>query len=160
MDKVEARIIEIIESKKTEIIEFGRDIWNHAELGFREYRTSEKFASALRECKVDELQEHLAVTGVKGTLRTADPKASIAIMGEMDALYMPAHPNMNPETKAAHACGHHAQITAVMGAALALSEPEIRRHLDGNIAFIGVPAEESIASAYYEKIKVDWLVDL
>ncbi len=159
MDKVEAKIIEIIESRKEEIIGFGRDIWSHGELGYREFRTSEKFAAALRACGVDQVEEHLAVTGVKGTLRAKEPKASIAIMGEMDALYMPDHPGANPETKAAHACGHHAQITAVIGAAMALADPEIRKELEGSVSFIGVPAEESIASDYYEKIRDEGLVE-
>lgn len=159
MEPIEQKIIALVESKKDDIIAFGRDIWSHAELGYREFRTAEKFAEVLRKCNMDEIEEHLAVTGVKGRLKGANSKASIGIMGEMDALYMPNHPDRNPDTNAAHACGHHAQITAVMGAALVLSDPEIRKELDGDVVFIGVPAEESIASDYYEKIRGEGLVE-
>lgn len=46
-------------------------------------------------------------------------------MGEFDALPIPTHPYANPATGSAHCCGHHAQTTGVIGAAIALSDPEI-----------------------------------
>ena len=37
MDRLEQKICDIIDSKKDEIIAFGRDIWTHAELGSVSY---------------------------------------------------------------------------------------------------------------------------
>ncbi len=45
MDAIEKKIIDIIDSHKDEIIEFARDIYDNAELGYKEFRTAEKFAS-------------------------------------------------------------------------------------------------------------------
>lgn len=144
MDKLEQKICDLIDSKKDEIIAFGRDIWTHAELGYREFRTAEKFTGVLKGLGIETV-EGLAITGAKGYLKGKDYKGTtVALMGEYDALPIANHPDANPETGASHCCGHNAQITGVMGAALALSDPEIKEALDGNIVFFGVPAEEFV----------------
>ena len=68
--------------------------------------------------------------------------ASLALLGELDALRIPEHAFANPETNAAHCCGHHAQMAGVFGAALALTVPEIAEKLDGQVVFFATPAEE------------------
>ena len=144
MDRLEQKICDIIDGKKDEIIAFGRDIWTHAELGYREFRTAGKFTDVLKSLGIETV-EGLAVTGAKGYLKGTDYKGTtVALMGEYDALPIANHPDANPETGASHCCGHNAQITGVMGAALALSDPEIRDAMDGNIVFFGVPAEEFV----------------
>lgn len=40
MDAIEQRIINIIDSNREKIIDFGRDIFLNAELGYKEFRTS------------------------------------------------------------------------------------------------------------------------
>ena len=47
LDRIEQKICEILEAKKDEIIAFGNDIWNHAELGYKEVRTSGKFVEEM-----------------------------------------------------------------------------------------------------------------
>ena len=144
MDRLEQKICDIIDSKKDEIIAFGRDIWTHAELGYREFRTAGKFTDVLKSLGIETV-EGLAVTGAKGYLKGKDYKGTtVALMGEYDALPIANQPDANPETGASHCCGHNAQITGVMGAALALSDPEIKEAMDGNIVFFGVPAEEFV----------------
>ena len=154
MDRIEQRICEIIDSRRDALLSFADDIWRHAELGFQEYRTAEKFNEALKSLGL-RTEEKLAVTGVKARLHggTGDPASdtagsesgpTVCLMGELDALPIPNHEFANPETGAAHCCGHHAQLTGVLGAAIALSDPEIRAALDGDIVFFGVPAEEYV----------------
>ena len=41
MDETEKQIIGIIDSRRQEIINFANDIYRHAELGYKEFRTSE-----------------------------------------------------------------------------------------------------------------------
>ena len=60
----------------------------------------------------------------------------------MDALRIPEHAYVNPETDAAHCCGHHAQLAGVIGAALALTNEDVKKELDGQVVFFAVPAEE------------------
>lgn len=142
MDKTEQKIINIIEEHRDEIIDFARDIYSHAELGYKEFATSAKFAAFCRRLGL-QLQEGLAVTGVKAYLNTEKREnASLALIGELDALRIPNHKYANPETQAAHSCGHHAQLAGILGAAIALSDPEIAEHLDGQVVFFAVPAEE------------------
>ena len=49
LDQIEKKILDIIDSKKDEIIAFGTDIFQHAELGFKEERTSGKFVEKMKE---------------------------------------------------------------------------------------------------------------
>jgi metal-dependent amidase/aminoacylase/carboxypeptidase family protein len=52
------------------------------------------------------------------------------------------HPIAEPETGAAHACGHNAQMAGLPGAAMGLLEARAFEHLAGRVVFFGVPAEE------------------
>ena len=128
LDKTEQKIVDIIDAHRNEIIAFAKDIYTHAELGYKEYRTAEKFASFMKNLGL-ETTEGLAVTGVKAYLEKKK-NVSLALIGELDALRIPEHKYANPETQGAHCCGHHAQMAGVFGAALALTVPEIAEKLD------------------------------
>jgi len=141
MDAVEQKILKIIDQNKEKIIDFGRDIFYNAELGYKEFRTSKKFSDFLKSLHLD-VQDNLAITGVKGYLRGNRHEISLALIGELDALRIPDHPFVNTETGAAHSCGHNAQLAGVVGAAIALSDPEVAVNLDGDVVFFAVPAEE------------------
>ena len=67
MREREEKILAIIDEHADEIKAFGRDIWTHAELGYREKRTSEKAVSMLKKYGVD-AKTGLAITGFKGYL--------------------------------------------------------------------------------------------
>lgn len=143
MDEMEKKICERVDAHKDEIIAFAQDLWTHAELGFQEHRTAGKFAEVMKRLGL-RTEEHLAVTGVKSYLKECSDGPTVCLMGEFDGLPIPTHAYANPETGAAHCCGHHAQTAGVLGAALALSDPEIAAALDGNVVFFGVPAEEYV----------------
>ncbi len=147
MDRLEQKIIDCIEQHREEIIAVGRDIFTHAEMGYKEYRTSGIVADKLRQLGI-EPQTCLAVTGVKGYLKPQGSGPVVALIGELDALPIPAHPDANPETGASHCCGHNAQIAGLLGAAIALADPEVAAALDGNIAFMAVPAEEFVDTEF------------
>lgn len=153
MDHIEKKILELIDQNAEKIIAFGDDIWHHAELGFMEHRTSQKFAEQLEAMGLS-CERNIAVTGVKSYLNEKkEGEVRLALMGELDALVFPDHVDANPETGAAHCCGHNAQLTGVMGAALALTDPEVRAALGGNVVFYGVPCEEA-STAPEEKKKL------
>ena len=40
MDRMEQKILERIDQNREKIIAFARDIYDHAELGYKEYRTA------------------------------------------------------------------------------------------------------------------------
>ena len=135
LDKTEQKIVDIIDAHRNEIIAFAKDIYTHAELGYKEYRTAEKFASFMKNLGL-ETKEGLAVTGVKAYLNEEEKtNVSLALIGELDALRIPEHKYANPETQGAHCCGHHAQLAGVIGAALALTNEDVKKELDGQVVF-------------------------
>ncbi len=142
LDRTEERILKIIDENAEEIIAFARDIYTHGELGYKEFETSRKFAGFMKRLGL-EVEEGLAVTGVKSYLNlTKKDNVSLALIGELDALRIPEHKCANRDTQAAHCCGHNAQLAGVIGAAIALSAPEVADKLDGQVVFFAVPAEE------------------
>lgn len=52
-DRGEQRTLSIIDSRRAEITAFGRDIYSNAELGFKEFRTSEKFQKLLNQLGIN-----------------------------------------------------------------------------------------------------------
>ncbi len=142
MDRTELLILQAIDGKRQEILDFARDIYSHGELGYKEWRTGEKFITQMQALGLP-VEKNLAITGAKAYLNQEKKgNASLALLGELDALRIPGHKFANPETLAAHCCGHHAQLAGVFGAALALTVPEVAETLDGQVVFFATPAEE------------------
>ena len=142
MDATEKRIIQAIDENREEILAFARDIYTHAELGYKEFRTAEAFIKKVG-VHSERIESELAVTGVKAYLnQDKKDNFSLALIGELDALRIPGHKYYNPQTDGAHCCGHHAQLTGVFGASIALSLPEVAKELDGQVIFFATPAEE------------------
>ena len=141
------RVCETIESRKDEIVGLGESIMDDPELGFKEVHTADRVKEVLNELNL-QFQDGLALTGVKAVLHGKQPGPTIALMGELDALVVPDHSRANPQTGAAHACGHNAQIAGLMGAARGLVESGVAADLTGNIVFFAVPAEEYVEIDY------------
>lgn len=153
MDAIEKQITDIIDSHRNEIIDFARDVYSHGELGYKEFETSKRFVEFARKLGLT-VKEGLAVTGAKAYLNEdRKDEISLALIGELDALRIPNHEYANPETQAAHCCGHHAQLAGIIGAAVALSVPEIARELDGQVVFFAVPAEEYGEIAFKNRLR-------
>ena len=49
MDKIEQKILNTIDAHREEIIKIGRDIWEHAECGYKEVRTSRLFQDHMKK---------------------------------------------------------------------------------------------------------------
>ncbi len=143
MDKIEQRILEIIDNNSDKIKEIGRHIFCNAEMGYKEFKTAKLFSDEMKKLGLT-TKENLAITGVKSYLKDTKEDITISVMGELDALPIPNHPDANKETGASHCCGHNAQMAGVIGAALALTDPEVKASLDGNIVFFATPAEEFV----------------
>ena len=152
MDKIEQRILDVIDANSERIKEFGWDIHTHAEMGYKEYRTSEKFASVLKGLNM-EVEEGIGITGVKGYLGNKNSSGKkLCLMGEMDALVIPKQKYADPVTGAAHSCGHDSQLTGVMGAAIALADPEVRAAIGDDVVFVGMPAEECVEQDFRTRL--------
>jgi amidohydrolase len=75
------------------------------------------------------------------------------VLGELDALVLPGHPLADPTSGAAHACGHHAQVASMLGAAIGLAA--VREHLDGDVVLFAVPAEETVELGWRNELVAD-----
>ncbi len=145
-------IFNAVEFNREIILKAEKDLNGMPELGFREWKTHSYLKSAFEKMGYT-LCEAGDIPGFYTDLETGLPGPKIAIFGELDALPVPGHPFADPETGAAHACGHHLQCSALLGLAAALKAPGALEGLCGSIRFIAVPAEEGIDSKYREELK-------
>ncbi len=149
MDAIEKKILTIIDNHADELQKLAMDIYQHGEQGYHEYRTARIVSDFLKNLGLDP-REGLAITGVKAAIGKKDGP-NIALIGELDALSCPTHPAATA-AGFAHSCGHYAQITCMLGAALALSDPEVCASLDGTATIFAVPAEEFQDASVHEEV--------
>ena len=143
IDELKASAQAAIDDRAEWLMDIARTILDNPEPGFTEYKTSRFVSEKLSELGISH-QSGIALTGLKGIVRGGRPGPTVAVIGELDSLRVLDHPHVDPETGAAHACGHHCQTPMMLGAAVGLLVPEVLESLAGNIAFIAVPAEEFI----------------
>jgi amidohydrolase len=146
-EQLKRQVCEAVDRRAEEIVALGEEIMRGPELGFKEFRTARRVAEEFERMGLP-CQDGLAITGVKAVLRGARPGPTLALIGELDSLLLPDHPLADPDTGAAHACGHNAQIAGMLGAARAIVESGAAAHLAGNIVFFAVPAEEYVEVEY------------
>ena len=151
VDETGQRILRLIDVHKDQIIAFAEDIAAHPEPGYEEFCTAGKTAEVLKNLGY-KVTEHLARTGVKGT-KSIKEGPSLTVIGELDAIGCHSHPNANPVTGVAHACGHHAQMAAMIGCAIAMADPDVQKCLAGTVNFLAVPAEEYIDADKRTRLK-------
>ena len=141
-----------IDARRDDILAFADSVAAEPELGFKEYKTAEKFASLLRGLG-REPRTGVANTGVIDVFKGAKSELRVAVMGELDAILVADHPDADPMTGAVHACGHNAQLSAVAAIACALHDTGLMDELDGDVVLMGVPAEENVEITYRNKLR-------
>ena len=143
---------EAIDARRNDIIAFADSVASEPELGFKENKTSEKFASLLKSLGKDP-RTGIALTGVVDEFKGAKSDIRVAVMGELDAILVADHPDADSLTGAVHACGHNAQLASVAAIAYALHDTDIMENLGGDIVLMGVPAEEYVEVTYRNKLR-------
>ncbi|MDF2522663.1 MAG: amidohydrolase, partial [Clostridiales bacterium] len=138
------------------IISIGNKIFNHPELGFKEWDTSKLASDQLKALGLS-CEEGLAITGVKSCAKGKQSNAKVMIMGELDAVVCPLHPSADATTGAAHSCGHNSQIATMLGAAIGLVP--FMEHLDGDVVFAAVPAEEYVELEFRERLQEEGKIE-
>jgi len=152
--KLKEKVIRSIDSYRNVIIQFGKEILRTPELGFKEYRTSQKLVDKLRDLGLSP-ETGLAITGVRTRIKGKSPGYTVAILGELDALICPGSRFADSKTGAAHVCGHNAQLATMIGVAIGLIESQAMDYLEGEVVLLGTPAEEFIEIAFREKLRQD-----
>ncbi|KAA9158049.1 amidohydrolase [Amycolatopsis acidicola] len=134
-----------IDRRAGEIVALSEDIMRHPETGYREFRTADVVAGQLEALGLTP-ETGLARTGVKARMSGRAAGPTVGILSELDSLVIPDHPYADPETGAAHACGHNSQIAAMVGAGIGLAT--VHEELDGDVVLFAVPAEECIQTSW------------
>lgn len=147
----ELKIIRAIDESKEDIIQLGKKILSNPELGYKEFETSKLISEKLTELSLN-VKNGMAVTGVKATIGNKN-NFNVCLIGELDSVMCYGHKYCNNETGAAHACGHHAQIASLYGAACGIMKSNVLKDSDGAITFFATPAEEYIDLDYRRSLK-------
>lgn len=134
------------------ILDTERYIWKNPETGYKEYKTS-KYMQEVFESLGYELTLAGNIPGFYTVLDTGRPGPTVLIMGELDSIICPQHPECDPKTGAVHSCGHNAQCAGLVGIAAALREPGVLDDLCGRIKLCAVPAEELLEIEYRSELK-------
>ena len=151
-EELKGKVRAQIDARAGEIVGIAKAILEKPEPGFRETKTASLVSSRFRELGIP-YRDGLALTGVKGELKGAGAGPTVALMGELDSLIVHDHPHADSGTGAAHACGHHAQVGMLLGAATGLLAPGVLEGLAGRIVLMAVPAEEYIEIEYRDGLR-------
>lgn len=147
LKQVLSSVKETVERYAGDLIEVGDHIWKNPEPGYREEKTSAYLSGKFEELGL-KVKRKLALTGFRADIDTGRPGPVLAVLGELDSLILPNHPQCDKKTGAVHACGHNSSCTSLYGTALALLKSGAVDSMCGKIAFIASPAEEGIEMDY------------
>jgi len=129
-----------------------RYIWQNPETGYRETKTNAYLAKEFERLGYT-LTYADGITGFYTVIDTGREGPEVLVLGELDSVICPTHPECDPETGAVHSCGHHAQSATLLGIAAALKEPNMLDGLSGKIKLCAVPAEELLEIEYRTELK-------
>ncbi len=135
----------VLSAMKDFLINLRRDLHAHPELGFQEFRTSEKISSILDSLNIG-YKNKVAETGIIADIEGEDKNFTIAFRADMDALPMEDKKNCSYSSQnkgKCHSCGHDVHTAVLTGIAKYFSEIKP----PCNIRLIYQPAEETTGGA-------------
>lgn len=145
-------LIGAVEKHRSLILETERYVWKNPETGYKEVKTSKYLENIFRDLGY-ELNMAEGITGFYTVIDTGREGPEVLILGELDSIICPSHPESDPITGAVHSCGHNAQVAALVGIAAALKEPGVLDKFCGRIRLCAVPAEELLEIEYRSELK-------
>lgn len=152
MTDMTQKIVQAVDKHKDLIVNALDYMWENPETGFREWKAT-RYLEEKYEALGYELTKAGNIPGFYTVIDTGRPGPEILILGELDALLCSGHFHADPETGAAHACGHNAQSAALLGIAAALKEEGMLDGLCGRIRLCAVPAEETGEIPFRQSLK-------
>ena len=123
------------------IISMRRELHEHPELMYEEFKTSELIRRELDKLEIS-YKHPIAETGVLASIGNGNGPC-VALRADMDAL--PIHEETDVSFKSKidgkmHACGHDCHVSMLLGAAKLLKEKE--KQINGTVKLLFQPAEE------------------
>jgi aminobenzoyl-glutamate utilization protein B len=148
-----AGVLSAIDANRERAAKIALEIWDLAEVGYQETRSSALLQQQLRDAG---FSVEAAVAGMPTAFVATYGSGSpvIGILAEFDALpgiTQQANPERTPapQKDAGHACGHHLFGTASTFAAIAVKNWLAENKKAGTIRVYGTPAEEGGAGKVY-----------
>lgn len=142
-----------ISDNESKLIDVSGKIWEFAELGLLEFKSSELVAKTLEEFGFA-VERGVAdmPTAIVATYGSGSPV--IGVMGEYDALpglSQKAVAHQEPLTEGApgHGCGHNIHGASGMAGAIATKIAMEKSNIKGTIKFFGCPAEETYSGKVF-----------
>lgn len=131
-----------------DLVRVRRDLHQHPELGFQEFRTSNLVAETLQQLGY-EVQRGIAQTGIVGLLEGSQPGPTVMLRFDMDALPIQELTQGGYASKTSgvmHACGHDGHVS--MGLGLARILASYQQQMVGTLKLVFQPAEEGLGGAF------------
>ena len=146
-------VIRGIDALSDEYAGIAQRIWDYAEVGYLETRSSELLQSTLRDAGFT-VEAGVASMPTAFVASYGSGEPILGILAEFDALPGISQDRSSeriviPEKNAGHACGHHLFGTGSVAAAIATKEWLERSRASGTIRLYGTPAEEGGAGKVY-----------
>ena len=141
-------LTDFIDAHHDELLELGDELFRCPELGFKEFKTAARLKQYFEQYGIS-IDRNFDITGFSVSIGSGKPH--IGMIAELDAIPTAGHPFANPDTTAAHACGHSTQQVIGAGALLALKD-QIQK-MGGKVTLFFTPAEE-FTDAEYRKMLV------
>ena len=141
-----------VQKHRDTILAAERYIWQNPETGYREIKTNKYLSEAFERLGYT-LTYADGITGFYTVIDTGREGPEVLVLGELDSVICPTHPEADKHPGAVHACGHHAQCAALLGLAAALKEPGVLNGLSGRIRLCAVPAEELLELEYRKELR-------
>ena len=147
------RVSGYFDDLKKPAINIADNLWNWAEVGFQEHKSSELMQQTLKDAGFD-IQSGVAGMPTAFVASYGDSGPVIGILAEMDALpglsqdAQPAHSPIAGK-QAGHACGHHLFAGGSVTAAMAIKRWLEETGTQGQVRVYGTPAEEGGAGKVY-----------
>ena len=142
-----------IDKNQGRLVEIADAIWEYAEVGLQEFKSSALLADELQKAGFA-VERGVAgmPTAFVATYGSGSPV--LGILGEYDALpglSQKAIPRQEPVKEGApgHGCGHNIYGTSGMAAAIAVKTAMEEKKLPGTIKFFGCPAEETLVGKVF-----------
>lgn len=129
-----------------DVVAFRRDLHQHPEASFQEFRTTGQIAKALDEMGIP--YRRFEPTGLIGEIKGGKPGKTIALRADIDALSITEKTGLDFASQNEgfmHACGHDTHAAMLVGAAKVLNS--IKDQLCGTVKLLFQPAEEVAGGA-------------
>jgi len=151
-NKAHENAIKEINQKEKQYGALAKQIWNYAEVGYQEVKSSALLQEQLRK-EGFKVQAGVADIPTAFTATFGEGKPVIGILGEFDALPGLSQDSI-PVKKAiggiaGHACGHHLFGVGSMASVIAVKNWLVQSGHKGTIRFYGTPAEEGGSGKVY-----------